>query len=58
MTPERWQQIEKIYHLALELEENQRPGFLDKACAEDRALRHEVESLLQFIEAPALEDQE
>jgi eukaryotic-like serine/threonine-protein kinase len=62
MTPDRWQQIEKIYHSALELEESQRVAFLEKACAGDKALRHEVESLLRseqsgdrFIEEPALE---
>src|SRR5262245_21390859 len=62
MTPERWQQIEKIYHSALELEEGQRVVFLEEACAGDEQLRQEVESLLQsepsgdrFIEEPALE---
>jgi eukaryotic-like serine/threonine-protein kinase len=62
MTPERWQQLEKIYQSALELEENERPAFLEKACAGDEALRQEVESLLRsepsanrFIEEPALE---
>ena len=62
MTPDRWQQIEKIYQSALELEESQRVAFLEKACAGDEALRQEVESLLRseqsgdrFIEEPALE---
>ena len=62
MTPERWQQIEKIYHSALELEESQRAAFLEEACAGDEVLRQEVESLLRsepsgdrFIEEPALE---
>ena len=62
MTPDRWQQIEKIYHSALELEDRQRVAFLEKACAGDEALRQEVESLLRsedsgdrFIEEPALE---
>ena len=61
MTPERWQQIEKIYHSALELAENERAAFLEKACAGDEGLRREVESLLaheeqaeSFIESPAL----
>jgi eukaryotic-like serine/threonine-protein kinase len=61
MTPDRWQQIEKIYHSALELAENKRSAFLEKACAGDEGLRREVESLLaqeeqagSFIEAPAL----
>jgi hypothetical protein len=62
MTPERWRQIEKVYHSALELAENERPAFLEKTCAGDEALRQEVESLLRsepsgdrFIEEPALE---
>ena len=57
-----WQQIEKLYHSALELEPRQRQAFLREACAGDEALRREVESLLahqdqaeSFIEAPALE---
>ena len=61
MTPDRWQQIEKVYHSALELAKNERPAFLEKACAGDEGLRREVESLLadeeqarSFIEAPAL----
>ncbi len=62
MTAERWQQIEKFYHLALERQPVQRADFLKEACAGDEALRKEVESLLahhgqadSFIEAPALE---
>ena len=62
MTSDRWQQIEKVYHSALGPAENDRPAFLQKACAGDEALRQEVESLLRtepsgerFIEAPALE---
>jgi eukaryotic-like serine/threonine-protein kinase len=61
MTPDRWRQIEKVYHSALELAENERPAFLEKACVGDDGLRREVESLLadekqarSFIEAPAL----
>ncbi len=46
MTPERWQQIERLYHDALELALGQRAAFLDQACAGDDALRREVESLL------------
>jgi PAS domain S-box-containing protein len=62
MTPERWQQIEKLYHEALKLEPSHRAAFLKDACAGDEALRQEVESLLRsepsgdrFIEQPALE---
>ena len=61
MTPERWQQIEKLYHSALKLEANSRTAFLEEACAGDEDLRHEVESLLaqqpqaeSIVEASAL----
>jgi Tol biopolymer transport system component/predicted Ser/Thr protein kinase len=63
MTPERWEQIGRLYHAALELKSDQRAAFLDQACAGDQALRREVESLIaadeqagDFIAAPALKD--
>jgi serine/threonine protein kinase/Tol biopolymer transport system component len=46
MTPERWQQIEKLYHQALEQMSVERPSFLKQACDGDADLRREVESLL------------
>jgi len=46
MTPDRWRQIEKVYHSALEREEDERAAFLQDACAGDELLRQEVESLL------------
>jgi serine/threonine protein kinase/tetratricopeptide (TPR) repeat protein len=62
MKPERLQQVEQLYHAALEREDAERVLFLRDACAGDEALRREVESLLahdkeveDFIEAPALE---
>jgi hypothetical protein len=55
-----WQQIERIYHSALEHEPGQREAFLMEARAGDEALRKKVESLLahqphaeSFIEAHA-----
>ena len=33
MKPERWQQIEQLYHAALERAVSERPAFLDAACA-------------------------
>jgi hypothetical protein len=45
MAPERWRQVEEIYHSALEREES-RAAFLAQACAGDEAMRVEVESLL------------
>lgn len=62
MTPERWSQIERIYHAALERDERQRSLYLQEMCQSDEELRKEVESLLAraeraepFIESPALE---
>jgi serine/threonine protein kinase/Tol biopolymer transport system component len=62
MQPERWQQIERLYHSALELEASQRAHFLEEACTDDDALRRQVESLLahgeatgSFLEVPAFE---
>jgi len=62
MKNERWQQVEQLYHAALEKHVDERARFLDEACAGDETLRREVESLLSyeteaksFIESPALE---
>ena len=46
MEPERWLQIERLYHAALELDAGERAAYLAKACAGDKMLRSEVESLL------------
>ena len=62
MNPERWRQIEELFHAALERTSERRPAFLDGACRGDLELRREVESLLareqqagSFLEAPAFE---
>jgi non-specific serine/threonine protein kinase len=59
---ERWREIDRLYHAALELERGDRTAFVNKACAGDEDLQREVESLLAqedggdgFLEAPALE---
>jgi serine/threonine-protein kinase len=58
MNPERWRQIEQLYHSALEQEPEQRNGFLAEACQDDADLRREVESLLaQSGSTGALADQ-
>ena len=56
------QQIERLYHAALEHDESEWEAFLDVECAGDEDLRREVNSLLfyskhseRFIESPALE---
>jgi serine/threonine-protein kinase len=61
MTPERWQQVDRLFQAALALEPADRAAFLDHACKTDAALRSEVESLIashdragRFISAPAI----
>jgi eukaryotic-like serine/threonine-protein kinase len=58
---ELWQRVEELCHRALELDESQRPEFLDRSCGDDQQLRREIESLLaheknsrHFIDSPAL----
>jgi serine/threonine protein kinase/Tol biopolymer transport system component len=46
VNPERWRQIEELYHAALLRTEGERVPFLAQACGGDAALRREVESLL------------
>ena len=62
MDPQRWMEIERLYHLAREREAGEREKFLAEACGGDELLRREVESLLarppegqDFLEVPALE---
>ncbi len=62
MKAERWQQIEDLYHAALERAASERVSFLTGACAGDEELRVEVASLLAaheqastFIEKPVAE---
>ena len=47
VTPERWQQVARIYELAVDQDPAARDAFLSEACAGDEALRREVESLLR-----------
>ena len=63
MTPERWHQIEEIFHEALELGPAERRLFLEDKTAGDKDLRTDVEKLLSqfeeasdFIEKPLYEN--
>ena len=60
MGNDRWQRVKEVFATALEQDRARRNAFLDQACAEDAALRAEVDSLLEahegsgdFIERPA-----
>src|SRR5262245_33099409 len=62
MEHDRWEQIERLYHAALERQQDAREAFLDTACAGDEALRRDVAELLacdvpsdSFIQSPAIE---
>jgi serine/threonine protein kinase/Tol biopolymer transport system component len=46
MSPERWRQIEQVYHATLERAPGHRASYLAEACAGDDSLRKEIESLL------------
>jgi len=59
MKAERYQQIEQLFHAALERKPEERAAFIEQVCGEDEALLREVESLLpyddrarSFIETP------
>src|SRR5215216_937133 len=59
MKAERYQQIEQLFHAALERTPQERIAFVEQACGGDEELRREVESLLpyddqarDFIETP------
>ena len=63
MTPERWEQVGRLYEAAAALTGNERAAFLRDICGDDSALRQEVESLLQsdaaageYLNAGALDD--
>ena len=62
MNQEQWKRIDELIDAALELPPESRSSFLDDACADDPALRQEIQKLLDsqqraqsFMEAPALQ---
>ena len=62
MTPDYWQQLDQLFHSALELEPEKRAAFLLEVCAGDESLRRQLEALISaheeagsFIEGSALE---
>ena len=62
MNQEQWKRIDEIIDAALELPQESRSSFLDHACADDHALRQEIQKLLDseqrarsFMEAPAVQ---
>src|SRR5687767_2094736 len=46
MTPDRWQQLSRLFHEALARDGDSRPAFLAQECMDDDDLRRDVEALL------------
>src|SRR5438045_7777383 len=62
MNAQRWQQVNDLFHSAVERTPEERAAFVDEACRGDESLCREVKSLLashqrteNFIESPAFE---
>ncbi len=53
MTPDRWRQIQALFHEALAQPAEQRSAFLDDACAGDADLYAQVHALLAADDDPA-----
>ena len=47
MDAERWRNLERLYHTALECEPEERGKFIAEACGDDTELHRELESLLR-----------
>ena len=50
VTPERWTQIEQLFHRAAECAPEHRAALLDGYCGSDAELRRQVEALLSYDE--------
>jgi serine/threonine protein kinase len=48
LNPQRWAQIEELFHRVVECDPGQRAALLDEACNGDSELRREIEALLSF----------
>lgn len=51
MNPEKWSRAEAVFHLAVDLPDEQRQALLDERCQGDAELRGAVESLLAHASA-------
>jgi serine/threonine protein kinase/tetratricopeptide (TPR) repeat protein len=63
LTSDRWEQVERVYHDALERPRGSREAFLEETCEGDPELLAEVRSLLSsheradgFLETPAIHE--
>jgi tetratricopeptide (TPR) repeat protein len=56
MTPDRWKDVERLYHAARAEAPEARPAFLAKACGGDEELQRELHSLLAHASAAGVLD--
>jgi eukaryotic-like serine/threonine-protein kinase len=54
--PERWKLLKQIFSRALELENEEQKDYLRRACADDPALLHDVETLLNAYDTRGVID--
>src|SRR5262245_63774590 len=52
MSTDRWETIERVYHVARGLNGEERSHFLDERCGPDGAMRRQIEVLLTEDEKP------
>jgi serine/threonine protein kinase/Tol biopolymer transport system component len=57
MSPERWREVEELFHSAMDREPGVRVTYLAQACGADQELRWEIESLLESDNSALLLDQ-
>ena len=60
--PDRWEELDRLFQAAIELEPRQRTDFIAAACSGDPILQEEIEALLRsdadawsFLDEPALQ---
>ncbi|MEL7447868.1 MAG: serine/threonine-protein kinase [Pseudomonadota bacterium] len=53
MTPERWENLQQLFHQALDLPEDERASFVAQACGEDAELLSELQAMLAGEKASA-----
>ena len=58
MDPERWEHVQALFHRAADLEEFDRPQFLEEACAGDQRLLSEVTRMLEQDRRASLLDRD
>lgn len=56
MTPERWQQVSRIFQSAIELDTEARADYLEKECGSDQPLREEVSRLINSHQQASAEN--